>query len=173
MKEYEDLAKFVRAVPDFPKPGIVFRDITPLLADADAFGRAVCALAAAADGVGATAVAGMEARGFIFGGAVARALHLPFIPLRKPGKLPRTTVSASYQLEYGEDAIHAHTDALSAGAKVLLVDDLIATGGTLSACAEVVEKLGGECVAAACLIELPALGGREKYARPLHSILQY
>lgn len=166
-----DLAAFVRAVPDFPKPGIVFRDITPLLADAAAFARATAALAAA--GETADIVAGAEARGFIFGAAVARELNLPFAPLRKPGKLPRKTESASYQLEYGEDSIHAHADAFPAGARVLLIDDLVATGGTLRACAEVAEKLGAAQITAACLIELVSLGGRAHFARPLHSVLQY
>lgn len=172
MDDKHDLARFVRDVPDFPKPGILFRDITPLLADADAFARAIEALAEVAP-PDTDAVAGMEARGFVFGAAVASRLHLPFIPLRKPGKLPCKTVSASYQLEYGEDGVHAHADALAAGAKVLLVDDLIATGGTLRACAEVLEQLGAAAVMAACLVELADLGGRERYARPLHTVLQY
>ncbi|MGI9297856.1 MAG: adenine phosphoribosyltransferase [Gammaproteobacteria bacterium] len=172
MNDGGDLAAFVRAVPDFPKPGIVFRDITPLLADAAAFGRAASTLANFAP-PDADVVAGMEARGFIFGAAVARELALPFAPLRKPGKLPRKTASASYRLEYGEDSVHIHTDAFAAGARVFLVDDLIATGGTLRACAEVIETLGARVAAAACLIELPSLGGRAHYARPLHSVLRY
>lgn len=172
MNDSHQLAAFIRAVPDFPAPGVMFRDITPLLADAAAFARAVSALATLAPPE-IEIVAGVEARGFIFGAAVARALDLPFAPLRKPGKLPRPTASASYQLEYGEDSVHAHTDAFVAGAQVLVVDDLIATGGTLRACAEVIETLGAYATAAACLIELPALGGRAHYARPLHSILQY
>lgn len=172
MNENGALSAFIRAVPDFPKPGIVFRDITPLLADAAAFGRAVSALSAFAP-PDADIVAGAEARGFIFGAAVARELRLPFAPFRKPGKLPRKTASASYQLEYGEDSIHAHADVFSAGMRVFLVDDLIATGGTLRACAEVAENLGATVSAAACLIELPALGGRAHFARPLHSVLQY
>ena len=172
MNDKIDLASFVRAVPDFPKPGIVFRDITPLLANADAFAAATAALAAFAP-PDADIVAGAEARGFIFGAAVARELHLPFAPMRKAGKLPRKTLSASYALEYGEDSIHAHADAFAKGAKVFLVDDLIATGGTLCACAEIAEMQNAIPIAAACLIELPALGGRKNYARPLHSVLQY
>ena len=171
MNHFFDLAAFVRAVPDFPKAGIVFRDITPLLANAAAFARAVSALAAATKN--ADIIAGVEARGFIFGAAVARELNLPFAPLRKPGKLPCPTASAAYKLEYGEDEIHAHADAFPAGARVFLVDDLIATGGTLRAAAEVVEKLGASIDSAACLIEIASLGGREHYGRPLHSVLQY
>ena len=180
MNDRHDLARFVREVPDFPKPGILFRDITPLLADARAFARATEALAGFAP-AGVDAVAGMEARGFIFGVAVAARLSLPFIPIRKAGKLPLETVSASYRLEYGESSAQAHADALArctkvgtkVGAKVLLADDLIATGGTLRACAEVIEQLGAEAVMAACLIELKGLGGREQYARPLTTVLQY
>ncbi|MGI9305671.1 MAG: adenine phosphoribosyltransferase [Gammaproteobacteria bacterium] len=176
MKEMSEAARemdsYIRAVPDFPKPGILFRDITPLLANAKMFGRAADALAAFAPPQ-TDAVAAVEARGFIFGAAVARKLNAPFAPVRKPGKLPRETKSARYSLEYGEGELHAHADAVRPGARILLVDDLIATGGTLCAAAEIMEKLGAKVIMAACLIELHELGGRKQYNRPLQSVLQY
>lgn len=167
-----ELDSRICAVPDFPKPGILFRDITPLLADATMFGRAAETLAGFAPPK-TDAVAAVESRGFIFGAAVARMLELPFIPARKPGKLPRKTASARYVLEYGEGELHAHADAVLPGARVFLVDDLIATGGTLRAAAEIIEKLGATVPAAACLIELESLQGRKHYARPLKTVLQY
>ena len=172
MIDEHDLARFVYDVPGFPTPSVLFRDITPLLADAAAFGRAVDALAGFAP-ENTDAIAGMESRGFIFGSAVATRLRLPFVPIRKPGTLPRKTVSAAYKLEYGESAAHVHADSLASGQAVFLIDDLIATGGTLSACARVLEQLGAKVAMAACLIELADLGGRDFFARPLQTVLQY
>ena len=167
-----ELDSYIRAVPDFPKPGILFRDITPLLANAKMFGRAAEAMAGFAPPQ-TDAVAAVEARGFIFGTAAARILNLPFIPVRKPGKLPCRTVSANYLLEYGEDSLHAHADCVAPGARIFMIDDLIATGGTLRAAAEIMEKLGAVVVQTACLVELEALGGRKHYNRPLQTILHY
>ncbi|MBE8158012.1 MAG: adenine phosphoribosyltransferase [Betaproteobacteria bacterium] len=166
------LDSYIYAVSDFPQPGILFRDITPLLADAKMFGLAAETLAGFAPAK-TDAVAAVEARGFIFGAAAARILNLPFIPVRKPGKLPRKTVSARYLLEYGEDVLHAHADCAAPGARIFLVDDLIATGGTLCAAAEIMESLGAAVVQTACLIELAALGGRKNYNRPLRAVLRY
>lgn len=167
-----ELDSYIRAVPDFPSPGILFRDITPLLADAKMFGRAVETLAGFAPPQ-TDAVAAVEARGFVFGAAVAQILHLPLVLVRKPDKLPRQTISAKYHLEYGDDFLHAHTDAVSAGMQIFLIDDLIATGGTLSAASEIMEKLGAVVAQAACLIELDALEGRKHYNRPLQTIVHY
>lgn len=173
MPNVEDyLRSHIAAVPDFPHAGILFRDITPLLADGKGFALATKELAARAPD-GADAVAGVESRGFIFGAAVARELGLPFAPVRKPGKLPRESLSESYQLEYGEDSLHLHADAFAAEARVFLVDDLIATGGTLIAAARLVERQGATVAGAACLIELADLGGRARYGRPLQAVLEY
>lgn len=159
-----DYASLIRPIPDFPEPGILFRDITPLLLDPAACRAVTADLAAWAQELEPDFVVAAESRGFIFGGALAQALDVGFIPARKPGKLPAETVSIEYELEYGVDALEVHADALSDGARVLVHDDLIATGGTAQAKIEAVERLGGEVVGCAFLIELEGLGGREKIA---------
>jgi adenine phosphoribosyltransferase len=165
----------VRAVPDFPKPGIVFRDITPLLADAGAFARCIDALAEPWVGQGVQAVCGIESRGFIFGAALAQKLQAGFVPLRKQGKLPPPVSGVDYQLEYGADRLEARDDALRPGERVLIVDDVLATGGTLAAARALVQMLGAELVGAAVVIELDGLGGRARWpgAAPLHALLHY
>ena len=157
-----DLAQFIRDVPDFPKAGIIFKDITPLVADPQALGRAVAELADPFRKAKVDLVVAAEARGFIFGGAVALELGAGFVPVRKPGKLPAETTAETYELEYGTDTLEMHTDAIRPGDRVLLLDDLLATGGTMAAMAAMVEKLGGEVVGIVFLIELAFLGGREK-----------
>jgi len=159
-----DLAAHIRAIPDFPRPGIVFRDITPLLLDATALDHAVQALADRARGLQVELVVAAEARGFILGAALARELGAGFVPARKPGRLPHDTVSAEYELEYGIDALEVHADALADGTRVLVHDDLLATGGTARALADLVQALGGSVVGCSFLVELPALGGRERLA---------
>jgi len=156
------LADSIRDVADFPKPGIIFKDITPLLADPAAFRQAVDQLAEPFRGAGVELVVAAEARGFIFGGAVACELGAGFVPVRKPGKLPYETAEETYELEYGTDALELHTDAVRPGQRVLLLDDLLATGGTMLATARLVEKLGAEVVGMVFLIELSFLAGREK-----------
>jgi adenine phosphoribosyltransferase len=157
-----DLRAFVRDIPDFPRPGIVFKDITPLLLDPRALDAAVAALAYRVRGLEIDLVVAAEARGFILGGALARSLDAGFVPARKPGKLPHDTVSAEYALEYGIDALEVHADALAGGARVLIHDDLLATGGTASALCGLVGRLGAEIVGCAFLIELSFLGGRAR-----------
>ena len=167
-----DLRPFIRDVPDFPTPGILFRDITPLLASPEAFGAAVEAMAGPFRGSKAGKVVGIEARGFMFGAAVARELGLGFVPARKPGKLPGRTEQIAYGLEYGSDGLEIHADALSPGDSVVVVDDVLATGGTAAAAAELVERLGARVVALVFCIELAALGGRDRLSgRPAHSVL--
>jgi adenine phosphoribosyltransferase len=156
-------AYLIRDVHDFPKPGIVFKDITPVLADAAGFAAAVEAMAAPWRRQAIDAVVAIEARGFILGAPLAQALGIGFVPVRKPGKLPGRTLSQAYALEYGHDALELHADALPAGARVLLVDDVLATGGTLHAAQALVEQLGARIVGAAVLIELAALGGRSRW----------
>ncbi len=169
-----DLTAHIRDVPDFPKPGIVFKDITPLLRDPDALAAAIDALAAPYADADLAAVAAVESRGFIFASAVARVLGCGFVPLRKPNKLPAATIAAAYELEYGVDTIEAHTDAIQPGERVVIVDDLIATGGTAAAAVELVERLGGQVHGLAFLIELAFLDGRAKLgAYPVHSVLTY
>lgn len=158
------LRAWIRDIPDYPKPGIVFRDITPLLLNAQALDLAVTQLAAVGAERRVDLVVAAEARGFILGGAIARALGAGFVPARKPGKLPARTVSAEYILEYGVDALEVHADALAHGANVLVHDDLLATGGTARALCDLVEQLGGHVVACAFLAELSFLGGRERLA---------
>ena len=163
-----DLRKFIRLVGDFPKPGIIFRDITPLLANPGALDQAVAQLAQPYRQSNIEVVAAVESRGFIFGAAVARQLNAGFVPIRKPGKLPAATTSVSYELEYGTDTIEIHTDAISPGQRVLLLDDLLATGGTMAAACNLVQDLGGKIVAITFLIELAFLKGRAKL--PGHDI---
>lgn len=168
------LAPLVRPTPDHPKPGILFRDITPLLGDAHAFAAATGAMADAFAGAGVTHVAAIESRGFIFGGPIAHRLGAGFIPLRKPGKLPAACRREAYALEYGTDALEAHEDACGAGARVLVVDDVLATGGTASAACRLVEGVGGTVVGCSFLLELPALGGRDALVgRTVRSLLSY
>ncbi len=157
-----ELERYIRSIPDWPKKGILFRDITPLLADAGALAAAVDALCAGFAGVGIEYVAAVEARGFIFGAAVAEKLGVGFVPIRKKGKLPFETESVTYDLEYGTDTLEVHSDAVEKGAKVLMVDDLLATGGTMAAACKLIEKIGGQIVGIAFLIELGELAGREK-----------
>ncbi len=157
-----DLKKFIRTIVDFPKPGINFRDITTLLKEKKAFKRAVELLAKNYRKQNIDVVVAVDARGFILGGAVAYRLGAGFVPVRKKGKLPYKTVSATYQLEYGTDTLEIHEDAIAAGSRVLLIDDLLATGGTLKAAVELVKKLGGEIIGIAYLIELTDLKGKEK-----------
>jgi len=152
----------IRSIPDYPKPGIMFRDITTLLGNARAFRRAIDELVQPFAGSKVDQVAGMEARGFILGGAVAHQLSAGFIPIRKKGKLPHTTVSIAYSLEYGVDEMEVHTDAVKPGEKVILIDDLIATGGTAEGATKLLQKMGAEVVAACFVIDLPELGGRAK-----------
>lgn len=155
--------RLIRDVPDFPKPGIVFKDITPVLADAAAFDAALDALAAPWRETPIDAVMAVEARGFIFGAPLARALGAGFVPLRKPGKLPARTLSQRYALEYGHDALELHANALPIDARVLLVDDVLATGGTLEAARHLAERAEARIVGAAVLIELTVLGGRARW----------
>ena len=157
---HEALTRLIRDVPDFPKPGIVFKDITPLLADPGGLSLAVELMANPWRDQRPDLVIGAESRGFIFGTAAAQALSCGFVPVRKPGKLPGATTSVRYELEYGTDELQIHTDAIRPGQKVLLVDDLIATGGTARAACELVTKLGGEVLGLTVLIELEGLGGR-------------
>jgi adenine phosphoribosyltransferase len=172
--EAVNLRGYVRDIPDFPRPGIVFRDITPLLLDPRALDAAVSRLTTFARDLDIDYVVAAEARGFILGGALARSLHAGFVPARKPGKLPSETVSAQYALEYGLDALEVHADAFAGGARVLIHDDLLATGGTAGALADLVARLGGEIVACAFLVELPAFGGRKRLEpRLVHSLISY
>jgi adenine phosphoribosyltransferase len=157
-----NLESYIRDVPDFPKPGIMFKDITPLLADPAGFRAAIDMIAAEYRDAGITKVLGAEARGFILGGAVAYALGAGFVPARKPGKLPAETTSAEYQLEYGVDTLEMHTGVVGAGDVVLIIDDVLATGGTAAAKAELVAGSGAQVAGFGFLIELDFLGGREK-----------
>jgi len=152
----------IRTIPDYPKPGIMFRDITTLLGDARAFRRAVDELVHPYAGQRIDKVAGMEARGFILGGAVAHQLSAGFVPIRKKGKLPHTTLSIAYSLEYGVDEMEMHADAVKPGERVVLVDDLIATGGTAEGAVKLLQKIGAQVVAACFVIDLPDLGGVKK-----------
>jgi adenine phosphoribosyltransferase len=169
-----DLGTYVRDIPDFPKPGIVFKDITPVLAAPEALDAAVAGLAGFAREMDVELVVGAEARGFLLGPAIARELGAGFILARKPGKLPRATVQAEYALEYGTDTLELHSDAVHGGSRVLVHDDLLATGGTAAALCELVEQLGGVVVGCAFLIELAFLRGRDRLqGRDVHSLLSY
>jgi adenine phosphoribosyltransferase len=169
-----ELRRYIRDIPDFPKPGIVFKDITPLMADPEALNGAVCALADYAQPRHVDVVIAAEARGFLLGPALARELRAGFVLARKPGKLPHETVRAEYLLEYGTDALELHSDAVAAGARVLVHDDLLATGGTAKALCELVEQLGGQVVGCAFVIELAFLHGRERLqGYDVHTLLAY
>ena len=169
-----DLKQHIRDVPDFPKPGILFRDITPLLASPKAFGYAIDQFAEHFGGKGVTAVVAAEARGFIFAAPLALKLQAGFVPVRKPGKLPRQTHSFTYELEYGSDTLQMHTDGVGPGDRVLLVDDLLATGGTIGACARIAEQTGASVAGCAFLIELDFLKGREKLSdTTVLSVIRY
>ena len=169
-----DLRAHIRDIHDFPTPGILFRDITPLLLDPAALDQAVSSLAALAGGEGIDFVVAAEARGFILGAALARELKAGFVPARKPGKLPARTISAEYALEYGDDALELHADAFAGGARVLVHDDLLATGGTAKALCDLVASLGAQIVGCVFLVELTFLGGRARLApHPVHSLLDY
>jgi adenine phosphoribosyltransferase len=157
-----DLRSLIRTIPDYPKPGILFRDVTTLMGDAKGFSAAIQGLAAPYSGQGIDAVAGIEARGFIVGGAVADRLDCGFVPIRKKGKLPWKTIGQQYSLEYGVDIIEIHEDAIKPGARILIVDDLIATGGTAEAAAKLISRSGGLVAGAAFVIDLPDLGGLDK-----------
>ena len=159
MKKVED---YVRSIPDFPEKGIIFRDITSVLQDADGLQLAIDSMIKLLDGVDFDVVAGTESRGFIFGVPIAYEMHKPFVPVRKKGKLPCETISQSYDLEYGQATIEMHKDSIKPGQKVVLVDDLIATGGTIEAAIKLVEQLGGEVVKVIFLMELAGLKGRER-----------
>jgi adenine phosphoribosyltransferase len=168
------LDKYIRDIPDFPKPGIIFKDITPLLADPPALALAVELLANPFRGKNIEVVVGAESRGFIFGIAVAQALSAGFVPIRKPKKLPSKTVKITYDLEYGTDSLEIHADAIKPGQRILMVDDLLATGGTMKACCDLVKDLGGNICGVAVLIELAFLKGREKLeGYDVKSIIQY
>jgi adenine phosphoribosyltransferase len=168
-------ASLVRAVPDFPKPGVTFRDITPLLADGAAFARCIDAMIEPWLESDVQAVCGVESRGFIFAAAMAQKLGAGFVPLRKPGKLPPPVMHADYQLEYGTDRLEARVGTVRQGERVLLVDDVLATGGTLGAARNLLGQLGAELVGASVVIELLALQGRALWPQhvPLHAILHY
>lgn len=169
-----DLRAFIRDIPDFPSPGILFRDITPLLLDPGALDAAVTALAAQVQPNEVDFVVAAEARGFILGAALARELQAGFVPARKPGKLPGDTVSAEYTLEYGIDALEMHADAFADGAKVLVHDDLLATGGTAGALCNLVADLGAEILGCAFLVELSVLGGRARLVpHHVYSLIEY
>lgn len=170
-----DWSQLIRDIPDFPKPGITFKDITPLLADAAGFAATIHAMAASWGDADIQAVCAIEARGFILGAALATALGAGFVPLRKAGKLPAATVGMDYQLEYGVDRLEAHADALPRGTRVLIVDDVLATGGTLAAAQGLVGQMGAAIAGAAVLIELGFLGGRQRWQgdAPVHALLQY
>ena len=171
-----DLAHTIRSIPDYPKAGIIFRDITTLLGNARAFRRAVDELVQPWAGMKIDKVAGIEARGFILGGAVAHQVSAGFVPIRKKGKLPHKRVSVAYALEYGEDVVEMHADALVAGERVVLVDDLVATGGTAAAAVKLLRQLGANVLAACFVIDLPDLGGAEKIRKldvPVRTLISF
>lgn len=171
-----DLKKFVRTIPDYPKPGIMFRDVTTLFGDAQGFKATIAQLCEPYRTMPIDAVMGIEARGFIVGGAMADKLGCGFVPARKKGKLPWKTYAQSYALEYGQDTIEIHQDAVTRGSRILIVDDLIATGGTATAAAQLIAKAGGELVGAAFIIDLPDLGGKaalEKMGIKVHALMAF
>jgi adenine phosphoribosyltransferase len=169
-----DLSRWVRDVPDFPKPGILFKDITPLLGSPEAFGAVIDRLSDRYATQKIATIAAAEARGFIFGAPLALRLGSGFVPIRKPGKLPYATVALEYQLEYGTDRLEVHTDAFGPGTRVLLIDDVLATGGTMRACCDLVRRTGAEVVGCAFVLELTFLGGRARLAPDdVFSLLAY
>ena len=168
------LTDFIRNIPDFPKLGIQFKDITPLLQDAEAFNETILALSEPYKSSQVDYVVGIESRGFIFGAPLARQLGVGFVPIRKPGKLPAETISATYELEYGTDEVQIHKDAIKPGQSVVVVDDLLATGGTMAAACELIDRLEGNICGISFLIELAFLEGRNKLAgRNLYSLITY
>ncbi len=176
LDRHTELRETVRSIPDYPKPGIIFRDITTLLGNARAFRRAVDELVQPWAGMKIDKVAGIEARGFILGGAVAHQVSAGFVPIRKKGKLPHKRVSVAYALEYGEDEIEMHADALVAGERVVLVDDLIATGGTAEAAVALLRGLGADVLAACFVIDLPDLGGAKRLRKlnvPVRTLMSF
>lgn len=169
-----DLAPLIRNIPDFPKPGIQFKDITTLLLEPDAFRHIIDTWTQRYAAMEIDAIVGVDARGFIFGAPLAYALGLPFVPVRKKGKLPGKTISEEFDLEYGTDKVEVHVDALAKGARVVIVDDLLATGGTVAAAAKLVKKLGAVPVEAAFVVELPPLKGREKLGDlPVQTLVEF
>jgi adenine phosphoribosyltransferase len=176
MNDDHDLKAMVRTIPDYPKPGILFRDITTLLGDPRAFRRTVDRLVDPWAGSKIDKVAGIEARGFIIGGAVAHQVSAGFVPIRKKGKLPHTTVSMAYSLEYGLDEMEMHADAIQPGERVILVDDLIATGGTAEGAVKLLRQIGAQVVAACFIVDLPDLGGAEKLRAmdvPVRTLMEF
>lgn len=174
MNHYDDLKKLIREVPDFPKPGILFYDITTLLKNGSGFRQVIDALKSHYQGANVDTVIGIEARGFIFAPALAYALGAGFVPVRKPKKLPSERVSVTYELEYGSDSLEIHKDAIETGHRVLVVDDLLATGGTAAAVTKLVEKIGGKVAGLGFVVELTFLKGREKLnGYDVFSLLQY
>jgi adenine phosphoribosyltransferase len=170
----QQLTRLIRDIPDFPKPGILFRDITPMLADPSGLALAIELLANPFRGKNIDLVVGAESRGFIFGTAVACCLSAGFVLVRKPGKLPHKKISMTYDLEYGKDTLEMHADAIVKGQRVLIVDDVLATGGTMQACCDLVTQLGGHIAGVAVLIELTGLKGRSKLGNfETHSVLKY
>jgi adenine phosphoribosyltransferase len=172
----DELEASIRAIPDYPKPGIVFRDITTLLQSPRAFRRSVDALVHPYIGIGLDQIVGIEARGFILGGAIAHQLTAGFVPIRKKGKLPGEKINIAYSLEYGVDEMEMHRDSIQPGEKVLLVDDLIATGGTAEAGVKLLQELGADVVAACFVIDLPDLGGRKKIEAlgvPVRTLIEF
>lgn len=166
--------QYITSIPDFPEPGIIFRDITSVISSADGLRLAIDELEKLLDGVEFDALAGLESRGFLFGMPIAYNLGKPFLPIRKKGKLPRQTVEASYDLEYGSATIEMHKDDVYPGMKIVLIDDLIATGGTLEAAARLVEQLGGEVTKIICLLELKGLNGRQRIKKyPVDTVVAY
>jgi adenine phosphoribosyltransferase len=172
--EPKSIPSFIRDVPDFPKPGILFKDITPLLQDAGAFHSCIDQLAALVSPSSYDLVCGIESRGFLFGAPLAQRVNKGFVPIRKPGKLPYKTVSQSYDLEYGTDKIEIHADAIRKGQRVLVVDDVLATGGTMDAAVKLVHAMGGQVAGCSVVIELLFLSGRKRLETvPVHSLVKY
>ncbi|MEM7418063.1 MAG: adenine phosphoribosyltransferase [Gemmatimonadota bacterium] len=172
----ESVASYIRTIPDYPKPGILFRDVTTLIADPTGFGLAIDELTARYEGRALDVVVGVEARGFIFGAALASRLGVGFVPVRKPGKLPGEVIGEDYELEYGTDRLEVHVDAVEEGARVLLVDDLIATGGTATAALVLLRRLGAEVAEACFVVDLPDLGGARRLQElgcPCHALCAF
>jgi adenine phosphoribosyltransferase len=167
------LQSFIRDIPNFPKAGITFKDITPLLKDGAVFQASIDQLAQCVDVAQYDVIVGPESRGFIFGAALAQKLGKGFVPVRKPGKLPYTTIEVNYELEYGHDTLVMHSDAITPGQRVLIVDDLLATGGTVGAVEQLIEQAGGIVVGAVFVIELAILNGKSKLKAPTHALLTY